>query len=218
MLHRFENVIFDLDGTLVDTSEGITKSVAYSLDRHGIPYLSVESLKCFIGPPLKEQFMAFCNKDSDFGTDCVKVYREYYSTRGIYECKAYENVEKLLSDLKNSGFHVYVATSKPEKFAKIVLEHTGLLKYFDDVAGANMDNTRTDKAEVLSYLFDKAGIKDKEKSVMVGDCPHDVVGAKRHGINAIAVSYGFGALKDLEELEPLCICKNPDELFEFLVK
>ena len=99
-----------------------------------------------------------------------------------------------------------------------MLEHTGLLKYFDDVAGANMDNTRTDKAEVLSYLFDKAGIPDKEKSVMVGDCPHDVVGAKRHGISAIAVSYGFGAITELESLEPLCICRNPDELFEFLTK
>ncbi len=219
MLHRFENIIFDLDGTITDTSEGITKSVAYSLERHGVHFDGVESLKCFIGPPLREQFMAFCrSSDVAFGNDCVKVYREYYATKGIYECVSYDGIEKLLKNLKNSGFRVFIATSKPEKFANIVLNHTGLLKYFDCVAGANMDNTRTDKAEVISYLFEKAGIYDKSKSVMIGDCPHDVTGARKVGLDAIAVSYGFGVLSELQDLKPLCICARPDEIFEFLTE
>ena len=144
----YNTILFDLDGTLTDPAKGITGGVAHALDYFGNKYESRKALEIFIGPPLREQFMEYCNVDREKGEEYVAKYREYYAVTGIYENKVYDGIEEMLKRLKDAGKKIVLATSKPEKFALIILEHFGLIKYFDFVAGALMSNTRTKKPPI----------------------------------------------------------------------
>ncbi len=211
---NFDTLLFDLDGTLVDTSEGITKSVSYALGKRGYVGHSPQSLKCFIGPPLREQFMAFTGTDLSEGTALVTAYREYYTQKGIFECRVYDGIPALLERLKKRGKRLLVATSKPERFAHLILEHFSIDGYFDFIGGAALDNTRTDKAEVIRYTLQGVGLQVgfSEKAVMIGDSQFDVLGAKAVGLPAIGVTYGFGDIEKLKAAAPLCLCSSVKEL------
>lgn len=212
---KYKTALFDLDGTIIDSSQGITSAVAYALDKHGFKYEGKHSLKHFIGPPLREEFMKYCGIDSEQGAVMVSSYREYYADKGIFECSLYDGVKELLINMKNEGITVLLATSKPEVFAKRILEHLHISEYFDFVGGAKMDNTRTDKCEVISYVFDSCGIEiDKNKALMIGDSTHDIEGARKFGLGGIAVSYGFGETDALKKSNPLAICSSPSEILE----
>lgn len=216
---KYDIVLFDLDGTIIDSSEGITKSVAYAMDKHGIAHGDNETLKCFIGPPLKEQFMKICGVDETKGTELVNTYREYYAVKGIFECSVYDGVKELLENLTNNGCRILLATSKPEKFARIILEHFALDGYFDYIAGANLDNTRTDKAKVIEYALESCRLCDsKSRAVMVGDSTHDINGAHKFGIDAVAVTYGFGNVDELERCGAVYVCESPRSLNCYLCK
>ncbi len=213
----YKALLFDLDGTLVDSSEGITKSVAYALQKRGYGEYPPDVLRPFIGPPLREQFMSFCKVDTDEGASLVSAYRERYTTKGIFECSLYDGIRELLASLKQHGYTLLVATSKPEKFAKMILEHFGIAELFDFVGGALLDNTRTKKDEVISYVLENAcgGIfRDNfsESCLMIGDTAHDVGGAAKIGMKALAVSYGFGEYDELVAAKPIGICNSPEEI------
>lgn len=214
---KYTSVLFDLDGTIIDSSLGITKAVEYALDKHGVRHAGRESLKCFIGPPLREQFMSFCGVDEQKGSDFVNTYREYYAVKGIFECCLYEGVVEMLQRLKSNGVSLYIATSKPEKFAKKILEYFRIEDMFEYVGGANFDNTRTDKAQVIKYVLNEAGLTDKKSVVMIGDCTHDIIGAHKNGIDAIGVLYGFGEREDLEKLHTVYLCENTREISDFIL-
>lgn len=195
----FSTILFDLDGTLTDPAEGITKSVSYALDAYGFEHGTPDTLKFFIGPPLLEQFMQFTNTNREFGEKLVNKYREYYSVYGIYENKVYDGIPAMLEKLKESGKTVVLATSKPEKFAKIILEHFNLTRYFDFIAGAAMDNSRTKKSDVIRYaLAGLSHMPDTQNTVMVGDRHHDIDGAHECGLKCIGVTFGYGSLDELK--------------------
>lgn len=217
-MKKYSIAIFDLDGTIIDSSPGITTSVEYALDKKGYSHGDKESLKVFIGPPLREQFMKYCGIDDvEEGGALVTAYREYYAVKGLYECYVYNGIEKLLASLKEKGYKVVVATSKPEKFAKVILDHFDLTRYFDYIGGANYDNTRTDKAEVIEYSLKSLGLHDlRNQAVMIGDHIHDVNGAAKLGIDAIAVRYGFGDNEALDKSSAVLVCDSADEVREFL--
>lgn len=215
---KFDTILFDLDGTLTDPAFGITSSVAYALDANNISYESLDALKEFIGPPLREQFMKYCNVDEKTGEEYVIKYREFYATKGIYMNKVYEGIENMLKSLKNSGKKLIVATSKPEKFAKMILEHFEIDKYFDFCAGANLDNTRTDKSEVINYALESAGIdKTTSRIIMVGDRMHDVLGAKKAGLSCIGVTFGYGSRLELQNAGAKYIVDSVEELENLLM-
>lgn len=217
-MQKFDTVLFDLDGTLVDSSEGITKSVAYALKKRGYGEYAPETLKHFIGPPLREQFMTFCGVDITEGTALVEAYREYYGVTGIFECSLYDGIPELLDALTASGKALFVATSKPENFARMVIEHFALTEKFVYIGGARMDNTRTDKCEVIKYTLENVP-KDMQlqKPVMVGDSPHDILGARKAGLLGIAVSYGFGNPEALRNSQPIAVCNSANELKKLLI-
>ena len=215
---KYTTILFDLDGTLTDPGKGITTSVAYALDHFGNYYESLESLNIFIGPPLREQFMEYCGVDTEKGEEYVAKYREYYAVKGIYENKVYDGIEEMLKTLKNSGKKIVLATSKPEKFAIIVLEHFNLLQYFDFVAGALMSNTRTKKDEVIAYALEKIGECDIENTIMVGDRMHDVEGAAKFGIATIGVTFGYGTYDELKNSGAKIIVDTVSELTKELLK
>ena len=169
-------VFFDLDGTLTDPGEGITNSAAYAIRRFGLDVATREELYSFIGPPLDRSFMDFCGFDQENAVLAVKYYREYYAAHGIFENTLFDGVSELLCALKENGKTVVLATSKPEHYARIILEHFGIDKYFDFICGGSMDEKRNKKEEIIEYALDTSGIAP-EDAVMVGDRLYDIEGA-----------------------------------------
>lgn len=202
-------VFFDLDGTLTDAGMGITNSVAYSLKKNGIEPPPREELYKFVGPPLVDSYMKYYGFSADEAHGAVEDYREYFRDRGIFENEVYEGIYDLLSSLKESGRRLVLATSKPEPFAKTILAHFGLDKYFYFVAGALMDETRTKKGDVIRYALECCGDPDPKTVVMVGDREHDILGAKENNIRSIGVLYGYGSLEEFSNAGADCIAKSP---------
>ena len=215
---KYTPILFDLDGTITDPGEGITNSVAYALDSFGFKYKDKKCLEEFIGPPLREHFMEFCKVGLEKGEEYVKKYREYYSTTGIYENVVYDGVEDMLKTLKENGKKVILATSKPEIFANIILNHFNLMQYFDFVAGALMSNTRTKKDEVIAFALENIQNINLSAAIMVGDRMHDVIGAAKFGIETIGVTYGYGSKEELVNAGAKITVDNVKELTEELLK
>ena len=195
----YDVILFDLDGTLTDSGLGITNSVAYSLKKYGIEVADRAELYKFIGPPLKESFEKYYGFSAEELKKAVEYYREYYTDKGMFENAVYEGIEELLKEIRKAGKMAVVATSKPEIFARKILEHFGLAKYFSYIVGANMDETRTKKDEVISYVLESCDIPDKSKVLMIGDREHDILGAKRNGLDSLGVLFGFGNREELKK-------------------
>ncbi len=212
----YKAILFDLDGTLTESGEGITKSVQYALEKLGKPTPSLEELRVFVGPPLMEQFMKFADLDEETARLAVSYYRERYSTIGIFENRVYPGIEEMLGELRKKGYLLAVASSKPEKFVLQILEHFHLLGYFHEVVGSEMNGNRTNKAAVVEEALKRLGLSDKRESVlMVGDKEHDVLGARACGLECIAVSYGYGTMEELQAAEPLKIVASAGEILDF---
>lgn len=194
----YRYVLFDLDGTLTDPGEGITNSVAYALAQFGIAVADRTALFPFIGPPLMESFGKYYGFDEGAQRRALEEYRVYFRKQGMFENTVYPQTVRLLQALRTAGCCLILATSKPEEFAEQILDHFDLHRYFDCVAGASMDERRNQKADVIAYALEKAGIVDKTAAVMVGDRKHDVLGARANGLPAIGVLWGYGDRAELE--------------------
>ena len=208
-------ILFDLDGTLTDSGEGIINCASLALAHFGLPVPDRETMRVFVGPPLRDTLMRFGVRADDV-EEAMTVFRSRYLTKGKYENKPYEGIREMLEKLRSQGHKLYVATSKPEIQAVDVLEHFDLAKYFDIIAGATMDKARDTKAAVIAYLKDQAG--DMAESVMVGDTAFDVTGAAAHGIPTIGVAWGCGEVADMEAAGAVAIAQTPEALFQLLQK
>ena len=206
-------ILFDLDGTLTDSGEGIINCAILALNHFGLPVPDRETLRVFVGPPLDETFMKF-GVPADQTDEAIRVYRSRYTTVGKFENVPYPGIEELLQKLTENGHKLYVATSKPEGMSMEILEKFGLAKYFTLICGATLDGSRSKKADIISYLLEKAG--GAENAIMVGDTAYDVIGAKAHGMPAIGVSWGYGEVKDMEKAGAAAIAHTMDELFSLL--
>lgn len=207
-------ILMDLDGTLTNSMPGITKSVQYALKAFNITENNMDILKKYIGPPLRASFQEYHGLTTEEAEAAVAKYREYYAVTGIFENEVYEGMEVLLAKLKASGKILIVATSKPEVFAKKILEHFKLDQYFTDVCGATMDNLRGTKEEVIRYALDRNHIMDYSDAVMVGDRKHDIEGAKSTGVASIGVLYGFGTREELEKAGADRIADTVEDIYQ----
>lgn len=214
-MKKYQYILFDLDGTITDPGLGITNSVMYALNKFGISDKR-ENLYKFIGPPLAQSFQNYYGFDEEKAQLGIKYYREYYTVDGIFENIVYDGVEQMLKNLKQGGQKVLMATSKPEKFAKQILEYFKLDSYFDYVAGATMDEKRVRKADVISYALESYGIQNLDEVLMVGDREHDVLGAKEVGIDCVGVLYGYGDRQELEKAGAKYIVETVEELAKVL--
>ena len=188
----WDTILFDLDGTLTDPKEGITKSVAHALAHFGIQ-ADPDTLTGFIGPPLSESFPEFYGFDAAQTTLATEKFREYFSRQGWLENVPYPGMAELLRDLQAVGKQLVVATSKPEAFAVRILEHFGMAPYFAHICGAPMgDEKHAKKASVVADALRRAGVADKSVAVMIGDRRHDIAGAHANGLAAVGVLYGYG--------------------------
>ena len=208
-----KTILFDLDGTITDSGEGIMNCAELALRHFGLPVPDRETLRVFVGPPLDETFVKF-GVPQDQADEAIRVYRSRYTTVGKFENYPYPGVETLLENLQSLGHKLYIATSKPEHMSVEILEHFGLAKYFTMICGATMDGSRSKKADIISYLLAKAG--DADNILMVGDTAYDVIGANAHGIPAIGVAWGYGKVADMEAAGAAGIASTMEELFQLL--
>ena len=208
-------ILFDLDGTLTDSGEGIINSVIPALEHYGIAIPSREELRVFVGPPLHDTFLRF-GVPADQLENATKIYRSRYIPIGKFENAPYPGIPELLEMLKSQGHKLFVATSKPEPMAVEILEHFDLAQYFDRICGASMDTSRSSKEAVIAYLLEQNG--SAENMVMVGDTKYDVIGAKAHGIPTIGVSWGYGEIDEMLEAGAAAIAHTTQELLELLQK
>ncbi len=213
----YDTVLFDLDGTLTDPGEGITNSVAYALRKWNIVVSDRSELYKFIGPPLPESFSKYYGFSESDAELAVGVYREYFKTRGIYENKLYPGTEKMLTELKRAGKKLVLATSKPEVFAKEILRYFSIDRYFDFVAGATMDRSRREKADVIAYALEISATDDLGRTVMVGDREHDILGAKKNGLDSIGVLCGYGNREEFERAGADYIADSAEDVLRFIV-
>ena len=210
-----KTILFDLDGTLTDSGEGIINCAILALEHFRLPIPDRQTLRVFVGPPLHETFIRF-GVPADKADEAVAVYRSRYVPIGMFENAPYEGIRELLATLKEQGHTLYVATSKPEWMAEEILKKFELDGYFDRICGATMDTSRTEKSQVIAYLLGLTG--SAENAIMVGDTKFDVIGAAAHNIPTVGVSWGYGTVEDMQNAGAVAIANNMQELLEYLTK
>lgn len=198
----YKYLLFDLDGTLFDTSCGVLRSVQYALGKLSLPVPEAEALRCFIGPPLVEIFAEYCGFSLEEAKHATAVYRERYSVQGVKEAEPYAGIPDLLAKLEAAGVIMAVATGKPAPYSPEILENHGLLRYFKTVSTPEMDGRHSDKKELITIALEAMGVTPAEYSqvAMIGDRHFDIVGAHEVGVTAIGVNYGFAPAGELESV------------------
>lgn len=215
MIH-YKYLLFDLDGTITDSEAGITRCVEYALNYFGIQVKDLHELSPFIGPPLLDSFKDFYNFTDEQAVVATEKYRERYTDKGIYENKLYPGIKELLAQAEQQGKTVILATSKPEIFARRILDYFELSNYFSFIAGSGLDGSLHTKTDVINYILQSNNITDLDTVVMIGDRKHDIIGAKDAGIDSIGVLYGFGNYDELAQAGATHIVKNIVELRNLL--
>jgi len=209
-----KSIIFDLDGTLTDSGEGIINCATLALNHFGLPVPSREEMRVFVGPPLDETFIKF-GVAPDRTDEAIRVYRSRYTTVGKFENYPYPGIPEMLAALQSAGHKLYVATSKPEAMSVEIMNKFDLAKYFDMICGATLDGSRSKKADIIAYLLNQVG--PQGNAVMVGDTAYDVIGAAAHGIPAIGVAWGYGDVEEMVQSGAAAIAQTPQELQELLM-
>lgn len=202
-------ILFDLDGTLTDSGEGIINCVALALRHFGLPVPDNQKMREFVGPPLDATFIRF-GVPADKTDEAIRVYRSRYTTIGLFENFPYPGIEDALIKLIQQGHRLFVATSKPEEMSVKILEKFGLAKYFEKICGATLDGTRSSKSDVIAYLLAQAD--NIAETIMVGDTTYDVIGAAKHGIDTIGVSWGYGNAADMQAAGAKAIANTMEEM------
>lgn len=206
-------ILFDLDGTLTDSGEGITKCAELALRHFGLPVPTPAEMRTFVGPPLRDTFMKFGVREEDV-EEAIRVYRSRYTTVGKFENFPYPGIRELLEKLRGQGCRLFIATSKPEDMSIEILDKFELSQYFEIIAGATRDKSRDSKASVIAYLLEQIGTAIH--AVMVGDTAFDVIGAAAHGIPTIGVAWGYGEVKDMVAAGAAAIAENPEHLYQLI--
>ncbi len=215
----YQYALFDLDGTLTDPSLGITNSIMYALSKMGRNIPPRESLYCFIGPPLISSFMEFTGMTEAEANTALIFYREYFSEKGLFENVPYDGIADTLAQIKKRGVTMAVATSKPEKFAIQIIDHFGLSEYFEAVCGASLDNTRTQKGDVIRYALNTLSIPQSTRStsvIMVGDRHHDIEGAAENHLSSLGILWGFGSQSELASAGATYIAHSMGEMIKVI--
>jgi len=208
----FDTVLFDLDGTLTDPSDGIYEAINYALDRLEAPRPAVIDMRSLVGPPLRHTFAKLLGPGNRV-EKAVGYYRKQYRSTGIYRNRLYPGVAGMLHQFNRRGCRIYLATAKPHVFARTILQHLEIDSYFKGVYGSELDGTFDDKGQLIRHLLAVEGL-DSETAVMVGDRGQDIHAARRNGMPGVGVSYGFGSREELAAAGAVAIVENPVDLLQ----
>ena len=217
----YKLLLFDLDGTLTASAEGITKSVRYALEQlgRGKEAEDLKALEVFVGPPLLEQFMKYSKMEEKEAEEAVRLYRERYNVTGLFENRPYEGIPKLLGRLREAGFLLGVASSKPEILVKRILEHFEMTRYFHEIVGSDYNRLKMTKADVIEEALKRTGFENRREEVlMIGDRHYDVNGAKEASVSCLGTAYGYGTAEELEEAGAETVVNTVKELEAYFFK
>ncbi|MCR5815839.1 MAG: HAD-IA family hydrolase [Ruminococcus sp.] len=215
--YRYDTALFDLDGTLTDSAEGIINCIRYALEQTGREIPSDDIMRRFLGPPLVVSFEQLCGMSKEQAAEATRIFRVRYADIGLFENRPYDGVKEMLTRLKSAGIRIATATSKPEDYAVRILTKFGLIDYFDFIGAATFDESRHDKIAVLGYTLDKLGIKDKSRVIMVGDRSNDIDGAHHYGLKCIAVRYGYGNDEEFKAHSADFIADTPGDVADMIL-
>ena len=215
MMKNFDTLLFDLDGTLTDSTEGILKCLINAVEKMGFEV--PEDTNKFLGPPIRQSFAEFIGMNEEQIDEAVRIFRERYSTVGLFENRVYEGISEMLERLKNGGKRLMVATSKPEVYAVRILERFGIAPYFEIVGGAELDGSRDYKHEVIEYVLAKANITDRSRVLMIGDRRQHVLGAHKTGLKCMGILWGYGSIEELNGAGADFIAETPVKAADMLL-
>lgn len=215
-MQRAETLFFDLDGTLTDPKEGITRSIQFALEQMGLAVPPADDLLHFIGPPLRDSFEALIGADKS--EIAVRHYRQRYDVEGLglKENVVYPNILEVLTLLNQQGKKLFVVTAKPHPIARRIIQHFEIDHLFQEIYGPEIDGTRNNKGDLITYIL----VREKllpEKIIMIGDRKHDVLAAAQNNIRSIGVTWGYGSLEELQSAGAHMIVHAPEELLEILL-
>ena len=216
-MKKYENIFFDLDGTLTDSAPGILNSFSHALTAMGLPVPDREELLKVIGPPLAYSFERFFHLEEEDVQRAIDHYRSYYADKGVFENKLYEGIPQLLSSLAQAGRRLCLASTKAEYYVKLIAEHFGIDKYFTFICGSDAAAGRDTKAQVIGRILEGLSIASKDTCLMVGDRAFDVEGAQERGIDCLGVLYGYGDLEELTKAGATYTASSVQELGEMLL-
>lgn len=214
-MKKFDTLLFDLDGTLTDSTEGILNCLIHAIERMGFEV--PEDTNIFLGPPIRQSFAEFLGMNGDQVDEAVRIFRERYSDTGLFENRVYDGIPEMLERLKSGGKRIMVATSKPQVYAVRIFERFGLAQYFEIVGGAELDGSRDYKDEVIEYVLAKAGITDRSTVLMIGDRRQDVLGAHKTDIECMGILWGYGSVEELTQAGADYIARTPQEAADMLL-
>lgn len=216
-MRHFETVVFDVDGTLLDTTEGVLASVKYTIEQFGLNNLAEEQLKAFIGPPIQDSFARTYGLDGPVLQELATVFRNRYKSVDLLKAKPYEGIYEVFEELVKNGKKIAVATYKRQDYATEILKHFGFDKYTNILYGADHEN-KLKKKDIIEKCLHDTGTLDYEKAVMIGDSDNDAIGAEKIGISFIGVTYGFGfkTKEDVEKYSNVGCARQPWQILEFL--
>lgn len=218
MSKNFRTVLFDLDGTLTDSSPGILNSVKYALEKMSWEIPNDAVLNNFLGPPLTDSFAEFCGMDGEQSYNAAAIYRERYRDYCVIENSLYDGICDVLEQLSGAGKILAVATTKPEIMAEKIVSHFGIRKFFTAVCGAAPDGANGKKADIIRNALEKCGEDDLEQALMIGDRFYDIEGAKEAGIASVGALYGYGSRSELEEAGADYIAAAPNKIVKIILK
>ena len=214
-MKNFDTLLFVLDGTLTDSTEGILGCLVYAIERMGFEV--PEDTNKFLGPPIRQSFAEFLGMNGEQVDEAVRIFRERYSDTGLFENRVYDGITGMLERLKSGGKRLMVATSKPQVYAVRIFERSGLAQYFEIVGGAELDGSRDYKDQVIEYVLAKAGITDRSSVLMIGDRRQDVLGAHKTGLKCMGILWGFGSMEELTQAGADYIARTPQEAADMLL-
>ncbi len=214
----YQYILFDLDGTLTDSREGITKSVQYALDKMGIHEPDLKPLERFIGPPLYDEFRRSYDFDDAEAKQAIDFYRERFGVVGWKENLLYDGIPELLKALTEAGKTLSTASSKPAFFVDKIVKYFNIEQFFTVVSGATLDGSIGTKTQVVQQALERLNVQDRSQAVLIGDRLHDAEGARACGIDCIGVTFGFGSREELESAGANHVVDRVDELLPLLVR
>ena len=211
-------ILFDLDGTLTDPKPGITRCIQYALTKLGEPVPAVDDLLWCIGPPLQDNFAELLRRPTDdLIQQAIACYRERFATIGKFENDVYNGIPEALGALRQEGYHLLVATSKPYVYAVDILNHFNLAHYFEEIFGSELDGRLREKADLIAHILESRQI-GRSQCMMVGDRKHDIIGAQANDLPTIGVAYGYGSHEELAKAGATYIVAGPEELEQTVSK
>ena len=213
----YKYILFDLDGTIIDSQNGIIEAAKFALDKMGVPKTQMVDLQRIIGPPLKFSFKEFFNLSEEFADKASEYYREFYRDKGIFDCILYDGIEDLLILLKELGYVLALATAKPLVYTTRILDYFNIAKYFDTIVGASLDESLSDKAKIISIVCERLSIYNPSQAIMIGDRKFDILGATSNQMDSIGVLYGFGTLEEFQEAGASYVVNSVEELKQMFI-